>query len=39
MRCNNELSPIHFCKEITDYCIASVNWCLVKTESEGRFNF
>jgi hypothetical protein len=26
--CNNELSVIDFCKQITGYCIASVN-CLV----------
>ncbi len=27
MRCNNELSLIHFCKEITGYFIASINYC------------
>jgi hypothetical protein len=26
MRCNNELSLIHFRKQITNYCIASVNY-------------
>jgi hypothetical protein len=25
MRCNNQLSLIHFCKQITGYCITSVN--------------
>jgi hypothetical protein len=27
MRCNNELSLIHFWKQITCYCIAWVNYC------------
>ncbi len=28
MRCNNQLSLIHFCKQITGYCIASVNYII-----------
>jgi hypothetical protein len=33
MRCNNSLSLIHFCKQITGYCIASVNYYYCKVSN------